>query len=279
MNAHCHWVISAAVAIVSAGLIQSAALGQYQTADSAGRALDANNRLGSGGINEGGGAGPGPTAEDIIYGNVTSGRQFRGRLNSTDPREFRGQINRPSDNLVRDSGPSAYSSASAADRLTPRTFYGDNRGVNAPMGFQQLQPGSPGQFEIARPVFRMPGDVRMDATIPNPDLGLSQPSVYILPGVSAETPIPGALPRTNLNSGLAADRNTTNETLSQPLSNELLHRINLDENRIREMRDELRRSIEGVPEAPANPNDLTVAPENPINRSLDARIASDSTLR
>src|SRR5207244_6094832 len=60
-----------------------------------GRSLDANNRVGSGGYNSGGISGnliPGPTGNQIVTGNVTGGREFRGGVQYTDPHEFRGNV-------------------------------------------------------------------------------------------------------------------------------------------------------------------------------------------
>src|SRR5687767_15038803 len=58
-----------------------------------GRALDANPRVGSGGYNSG------PIRDtlrvnpnNIVTGNVTGGREFRGHVPYTDPREFRGTV-------------------------------------------------------------------------------------------------------------------------------------------------------------------------------------------
>src|SRR3954468_6638230 len=58
-----------------------------------GRALDANNRVGSGGQNpddSGFRATQNQMKNDIITGNVTAGKQFRGPIDYTDPRAFRG---------------------------------------------------------------------------------------------------------------------------------------------------------------------------------------------
>lgn len=70
--------------------IAVSARGQYRVGND-GRALDANPRLGSGGYND---ASPGflnPSfGNQIITGNVTGDKQFRGYVPYTDPKEFRG---------------------------------------------------------------------------------------------------------------------------------------------------------------------------------------------
>lgn len=273
LNMNCQWIISAAIGVVATSIVAPFAAAQFQTSASAGRALDANNRLGSNGVNDTRREFGGATADDTVYGNITGGRQFRGNLNSTDARAFRGNISRPSDNLVREAGPSVYQSTTA-DRMNPRAFYGDSRGVTAPVGFGQIQPGSPGQFEVARPTFRIPGDVRMDATIPNPDLGLSRPGVYILPGVNTDAPIAGDLTRSLPRPGLSGVSGDMLQPSQAPLSDELLKRIDLDQDRIREMRLEYERGGEGGLE-PANPNDLTIAPESPLNPALNQRMTTE----
>ena len=80
-----------AALLVAAGLVSAAlaapASAQYRQDN--GRALDANPRAGSNGENDTS-AGPGRTnplvtGNQIITGNVTAGRQFRGPVGYTDP--------------------------------------------------------------------------------------------------------------------------------------------------------------------------------------------------
>ena len=214
----------------------------------------------------------GVSGDDIIYGNVTRGRQFRGMVNETDARAFRGNLDTPSDNLVRDFGPSVYQRNAAVDPFVAQRYYGDSRGVRPPEGFQQLVPGSPGTFQVTKPTSRTPGDLRMDATIPNPDMGVPQPSQYIAPSITLLN-----------NEDLDPMRGITGiQQMDQELmpSRDLLRRLDLDETRIREMREELRRSAEpgargGEQQAPANPDDVTRGPETPINDPLDSSVRSD----
>src|SRR5689334_20781820 len=87
-----NWLISAVAAVSVAGLASSS-YGQIRVDTS--NVRDANNRVGSGGSNGGGGRGSmygtSVTPNDIVYGNVTGGREFRGRA-SSDPRAFRGNV-------------------------------------------------------------------------------------------------------------------------------------------------------------------------------------------
>src|SRR5262245_19405548 len=55
-----------------------------------GRALDANNRVGSNGNNPTNPNNTVVSGNDIVTGNVTAGKQFRGRVPYTNARDFRG---------------------------------------------------------------------------------------------------------------------------------------------------------------------------------------------
>lgn len=257
------------LAMAAVAAVPVIALAQYQVSGSTGRLLDANNRLGSSGINDARQGTGGYSADDVVYGNVTRGRQFRGDITSTDPTAFRGDLSTPSDNLVRDAGPSVYQRGGVNERFTGQAFYGDQRGVRPPEGFRQLTPGSVGAFQTVRPVYRVPGDLRMDDTVPNPDVSQPRPTQYIVPGALPSTDETELIPRTLIQ---APEIN-----LELMPSRDLLRRLNLDQRRILEMREELQRS--GAPgdgeQQPANPGDLTVAPESPSNVALDSSLKSD----
>lgn len=256
------------LAIAIAAAMPIVALGQYQTMNSTGRMLDANNRLGSAGINDPRQAVGGVSADDVVYGNVTRGRQFRGSAES-DPTAFRGNLARPSDDLVRDAGPSVYQRGGVNDQFGTQRFYGDNRGVAPPPGYQQLTPGSTGAFTVVKPVYRVPGDQRMDDAIQNADVSQAQPSQYIVSGTSA-TNEPGSM------ATATSDQRRGFQSEAMP-SRDLLRRLNLDDARVREMREELRKSAgtQENKEAPADPNNLTIAPETPTNNALDSSMKSD----
>ena len=257
------------LALAVAAVMPMMALGQYQTGNSTGRLLDANNRLGSAGINDPNQTPGGVSPNDIVYGNVTRGQQFRGSV-SKDPTAFRANLDRPSDNLVRDAGPSVYQEGGVNDMYRAQRFYGDNRGVRPPEGFGQLTPGSVGGFRVVQPTYRVPGDLRMDDAIPNPDLSLARPPQYIIPGATVMTELGTTM-------SPMGDQMPTVDTGLMP-SRDLLRRLNLDETRIRAMRDELRKSAAAQSngeETPANPDDLTIAPETPTNNALDSSMNSD----
>jgi hypothetical protein len=120
-------------------LSTSAAHAQYPVRN--GNANDANNRVGSGGRNEGGAASSGPglrvTPGQIVYGNVNDFKSFRGPVGSTDARSFRGDTGfTASDRFIRDSS-GGYDSRSFAEQFSgARPYYGESRGVAAPVGYR-----------------------------------------------------------------------------------------------------------------------------------------------
>src|SRR5580658_5655730 len=106
---HGRWLAAAAMAIVPV-LAPHAARAQFATGN--GHALDANSQVGSGGINGAVNSGSLVTGNDIVWGNVTGGRGFQGRLNETDPLAFRGALPEGTvDQFIAGSSgvPSAYS--------------------------------------------------------------------------------------------------------------------------------------------------------------------------
>src|SRR4051812_32225410 len=98
-------------AAVGATLTGSAATAQYRVGND-GRAHDANNRIGSGGINQ---SGMGPPVNpyqignEIVTGQVTGGRQFRGFVPYSDPNVFHGiTAGGLSDSFIRQSSGAPY---------------------------------------------------------------------------------------------------------------------------------------------------------------------------
>jgi len=117
-------------------LSSSSAHAQYPVRQDGG-ANDANNRVGGGGRNTGGPTANGTvTANQIVYGNVTNNKAFRGPVGSTDARAFRGRgSTTESDRFIRDST-GGYDNRNFDDSFTTRAFYGDSRNVAAPAGYR-----------------------------------------------------------------------------------------------------------------------------------------------
>src|SRR2546423_11494575 len=131
-------LLSAAVAAALG--FTAAANAQYRVNNA--NVLDSNNRDGGAGNNPNDSdkrvGGQLINGNDIVYGNVTGGKQFRGQLPYTDPRAFRGQTSdRNLDDFIKQSsGPDSR----LAETVMP--FYGVGRGVPPPPGFVQTAPGT-----------------------------------------------------------------------------------------------------------------------------------------
>src|SRR5438876_9314503 len=92
-NGRNRWLVLAAAATLATTTI---GYGQYRTGDD-GHARDANNRIGSGGLNGGGSSSPyavngNQLGNDLVTGNITAGRGFRGLVPYTAPGAFRGNV-------------------------------------------------------------------------------------------------------------------------------------------------------------------------------------------
>src|SRR4051812_44637221 len=131
------WMIKTAAAAVL--LITPLSFAQQRVGEE-GRALDANNRVGSGGYNSG------PitgnlllNGNNIVTGNVTGGREFRGNVPYTNQYEFRGPVaGQDFDRFIAGSAgaPQAYS-APQNFLQTIEPFYGQRLAAAPPQGFAQ----------------------------------------------------------------------------------------------------------------------------------------------
>ena len=113
------------------------AFGQIR-ANQDGHAVDANNRVGSGGYNDNVGGGN-LNQNNIIYGNVTGLSGFSGPIREFAPGQFEGIS--PSvgfDNFVRTTAgtPTPYQAPSVLN--VPQAFYGSARNLTAPIGTERL---------------------------------------------------------------------------------------------------------------------------------------------
>ena len=127
------WMVMAAASLATPVFAQVPAQNQD------GRAADANNRVGSGGLNEPGrGIGARVSPNSIIYGNVTGGKQFTGPA-ERDPSAFSGPIpGRGFDRFIAGSSSAPLPYQPGIDLSTPQPFYGSSRGVAPPIGSVRL---------------------------------------------------------------------------------------------------------------------------------------------
>ena len=146
-NARTKWILLAAIAAVPVAGLTTPAVAQYQN-EQRGNALDANRRIGDDrnydnhrsfrvdnriqSIQQ-------PTGNQIITGNVTGNRQFRGPAGYVSEREFRGgTASDASDNFIRSSAGTAGASRRVTDYNVSVPFYPGGRTVQPPPGFTSL---------------------------------------------------------------------------------------------------------------------------------------------
>ena len=143
-NARTKWMLLAAISAVPVAGLTVPASAQYQN-DQRGNALDANRRIGddrnydtarSFRVDNRLGPVQQPTGNQIVTGNVTGNRQFRGPAGYSSEREFRGATaSDPSDNFIRSSAGTAGASRRVTDYNVGVPFYPGGRTVQPPPGF------------------------------------------------------------------------------------------------------------------------------------------------
>lgn len=284
-NIKSQWIIRAAACF--AGLGMTAGAMAQQRVDN-GRALDANNRLGSGGANTGGQRAPyAVSGNQVVTGNVTAGREFRGFVPYTDPFAFRGHVaGVQTDNFARGSSGIPRGGISNFNATAIKPFYGDARTVEVPPGFVQ-QPNSMG-FIPAPTIQRQAGDFRMGAALPlgTTQVMLPQPGQLILPGpVDPGTQMPSVITASPLYGVRQWDTNNTNDMgFLQGLN--ASSTVRLDSATITRMQQELEQSgtedatgQEKDPNAPltdaVDTNQLNVLSLNPFESPQNSPLGSN----
>jgi tetratricopeptide (TPR) repeat protein len=138
-----------AALLLAAGLLTAASVAAPASAqhrqDNNGRALDRNNRVGGDGTNSprdtSVGSGPMVTGNQIVTGNVTGGRQFRGLVPYSDPGNFRGptagSLSREisTDRFVAESAGVPRANGPEVSLRQPTAFYGSRRATPPPVGY------------------------------------------------------------------------------------------------------------------------------------------------
>ncbi|GIW76932.1 MAG: hypothetical protein KatS3mg104_1995 [Phycisphaerae bacterium] len=218
-------------------------LAQYQV-DRSG-ANDANNRIGSGGRNvRSEQPKPWQLANDIVYGNVTGGKAFRGRLGSTDPRAFRGSTaTSVSDNFIRQSSGVSTSGMASFNATETQPFFGDSRAVPPPPGMQMI-PGGGGWVPPTPTPWRTT-DPRKSTLTSSVEMSF-RPDLFAMPGPIDSQFNPGAIvvpsvvQAQSLNPGQLSDYTQLNT--SSRIAPELLNQL----------RSEVGEPVSG--QKPLNPN-------------------------
>lgn len=188
MMGHKHiFGLFAAALVVVAGV--APVLGQYQV--NTANPLDASNRIGSGGVNTAASlrAQRLYTPNDVITGNVTAGKAFRGPVGYSNPREFSGPSGSAvSDTFVRESVgvPTRGQTQVLPNQST--AFYGQRLIGPAPSNF--VQDRTTGTYTAAAPIGQQPLDFRTDAmkgTLPRPGQAIAPGQVDPLTGLPGGT--------------------------------------------------------------------------------------------
>jgi hypothetical protein len=182
------WILAAAVSATLAG----STMAQYRVGTD-GRALDANNRIGSGGYNQGY-QGVSPISNgnflqnNLITGNITGGKEFRGSIPYTAPDAFRGNAaGSAMDAFVRSSSGAPYGGVPQNNAQTVQSFYGTSYAAPAPPNYVQQGIGA-GAFVPAKTMSREASDLRLGQVMNAPTTTLPQPGQLMLPGpVDAST--------------------------------------------------------------------------------------------
>jgi len=117
--------VSVGLAIAAVLTTSSTGLAQYAIGDGSG--LDANIQRGPGGVNPTSAPNPyGSTGNDLVTGNVSGGRHFRGQVNYGGTGDFRGRTG--SDSLYdfqRSAAPQM------PGQMVPQPYYRESRGIDA----------------------------------------------------------------------------------------------------------------------------------------------------
>jgi len=274
-------VLFAATAGISMGL-STVAFGQARL--NTGGALDRNNRIGSGGDNGGGGVRlPSYVLNNnIVSGNVTGGRQFRGNVASTDPRAFRGSLSGGGfDRFIAQSAGSApnvvqgnYFGEASSNAQAVRPYFGDSEGVAPPSGFIPL--GASGGYVAPTALpSRIGSDLRLGNVYSNPTTALPKPGELLLPGavdtsnnntLISASPLYGVK---GLNTGVASDVRFLSRYTS---AGDDRRGVTYDDATVRRLQSELGQA---EAEAPANPLGVGT-PNAALNNSTDNTLNNDA---
>src|SRR6266550_3062122 len=239
------WIIKTAATAVF--LIAPLGFAQQRVGEE-GRALDANNRVGSGGYNSGVITGNMLlNGNNIVTGNVTGGREFRGNVPYTDQREFRGTVaGQDFDRFIAGSAGAPQAYAAPQNFLqTIEPFYGQRlANQQAPKGFAEQN--SSGLF-LPKPAAAngTPLDNRIETRLEPP-----KPSDLLLAGpVDPETNLPTML-TASLLLGVRQWKSTDPEdrdylrNFSPIRQDSALDRLRMDPLLIKQYRDQLSTEID-----------------------------------
>jgi hypothetical protein len=184
-----NWLLAAVAgaALPAATIVIAPAAGAQVQQQTSGRALDANNRIGSGGTNTyTPPARVGVYGNNVINGNVTAGREFRGFVGYSDPNEFRGFVaGKAVSDFQKDSAGVGVPNTPPPIPNQSVSFYSDSRYAPPPQpGFTAAPaaPGTGGGYVEAKPLVVSPGDARLSTPIDAVPTTVPKAGEMVLPG-------------------------------------------------------------------------------------------------
>ncbi|HEY0008190.1 MAG TPA: hypothetical protein VGB55_05675 [Tepidisphaeraceae bacterium] len=285
MNKTTRSILTAATfAATFAVLGTSIASAQYQI-DRSG-ANDANNRIGSGGRNAAN-VRPNPwdLNNNIVYGNVTGGKQFRGEINTRDPFEFRGSTaDQQIDAFVRDSSGVSTDGFTTYNSQRTREYYGGSRAVAPPPDFSRI-PGTGGYVPNRPPTWTRVDPRRQ--SLSDQTQTVMRPDQFNMPGQVDSTFAPNALAvpplmqAQQLNQSSLSDYTQLNRDLESQLSPEMLQQLRgeLQGQRVNDQSSPAQRpGMQTKPQEPGTNPDAAPAGEirqTPVDDRLASPIATE----
>lgn len=262
-------------------VLGSVANAQYRV--DTGHANDANPRVGSGGYNGGGRAyNPGAYSNDIVYGNVSGGKQFRGNISSFNPYNFQAPTSGfATDRFIRESSGTTTGGVTSYNADITRPYYSPSQTIAPPPGYVR-QPYA-GGYVPNRAVAPVASDQRIDAgTNFRLDQASAPAGTYNLPGpadptgpdstIDPNATGPGYLPGQAADGGRIDLRNQSRFDILSPYTT--LYRqdpsLNTDELRPNNLPLDQSPLDRGTPNQSPKPGDQSNQPDGTIGRSADA---------
>jgi tetratricopeptide (TPR) repeat protein len=240
------WILAAVVAAMPVAALSPKAMAQSQQSTT-GHALDANNRIGSGGTNT---YRPlpsaGVTGNNIVTGVVGNGKQFHGSITYTDPTSFRGFApGQGTDAFVRDSAGVGVANTPPPIPGATTEYYGPSKFAPPPQpGFVANTIG--GGYVPAQPIVVQPNDARLGAHLDATPTGqIPKPGELLLPGPLDPTSnlptVLSASPLTGIRQLNASDANDASflRRYTGARQDNVLDRLQMNSNELQRMRQEL----------------------------------------
>ncbi len=240
-------LLAAVLAAMPVAMSTSSAFAQSQKPVD-GRTLDANNRIGSGGTNT---YRPPPSVgvfgNNIVNGNVTGGKEFRGTVNYSDPTEFRAVTpGRATDDFIKNSSQVGVPNTPPPLTNGSSTYFSPSRFAPPPQPGFVTAPNGQG-YVPEKEIIIQSNDARLGAHLNAQAFGnIPKAGELLLPGpvdpTSNAQTVLSASPLTGirqLNVADAADANYL-QRFTGAQQESILDRLKVNGGDVQRMREELR---------------------------------------